>query len=339
MKVIRVNTPGNLEIQEVSKPEKLAPQEVLVKVKAAGICGSDIHIYHGTSPVATYPRVLGHEVVGEIAEVGSEVDNLKVGDHVAIDPVVSCGECYPCRIGRNNVCKSLKVRGVHTDGGFAEYVAVPSKSVYQILKDIPWAEAAMIEPFTIGAQILKRGEITGDDTVLILGAGPIGLISLQVAKLVGAKVIITDLLDKRLAVAKELGAEVTINTGKEDLKEIVFKETDGLGVTVVVEAVGLPHLLEEAAQITSPAGRIVVLGFTDAPSKLAQLHITKNELDIRGSRLHANQFPTVIKWFNNKEVNPSVLISHKFPFSEIASAIKLIENDPQNACKVVLLFD
>lgn len=339
MKVIRVSTPGNMEIQDAAMPEKLEAGEVLVKVKAAGICGSDLHIYHGTSPVATYPRVIGHEVVGEIAEVGAGVDNLKVGDHVAIDPVVSCGDCYPCRIGRNNVCKSLKVRGVHTDGGFAEYVALPGTGVYKISKDIPWGEAAMIEPFTIGAQIMKRGEITGDDTVLILGAGPIGLISLQVAKMVGAKVIITDLLDKRLAVAKELGADVIVNTGNEDLKEIVFKETAGMGVTVVVEAVGLPHLLEEAVQLTSPAARIVVLGFTETPSKLAQLYITKNELDIRGSRLHANQFPTVIEWFNNKKVNPKVLISHQFHFSEVKKAINMIETDPQGVCKVILLFD
>lgn len=339
MKVIKVNTPGNMEIQEAPMPEKLEAGEVLVKVKAAGICGSDIHIYHGTSPVATYPRVIGHEVVGEIVEIGAGVDNLVVGDHVAIDPVVSCGDCYPCRVGRNNVCKSLKVRGVHTDGGFAEYVALPSNGVYKISKDIPWGEAAMIEPFTIGAQIMKRGEITGDDTVLILGAGPIGLISLQVAKMVGAKVIITDLLDKRLAVAKELGADVIVNTAKEDIKEIVFKETDGLGVTVVVEAVGLPHLLEEAVQITSPAGRIVVLGFSETPSKLAQLYITKNELDIRGSRLHANQFPTVIEWFNNKKVSPKVLISHQFHFSDVKKAINMIETDPQSVCKVILLFD
>lgn len=317
MKVIKVNTPGNLELQEVAKPDNVGPQDVLVKVKAAGICGSDIHIYHGTNPVATYPRVIGHEVVGEIVEVGVEVDNLKVGDHVAIDPVVSCGECYPCRIGRNNVCKSLKVRGVHTDGGFAEYVVVPGKSVYQISKDLSWPEAALIEPFTIGAQVSSRGEITAADTVLVLGAGPIGLIVLQVVKKIGAKCIITDLLDKRLELAKELGADVVVNTSKQDLPDIVFKETNGLGVTVVVEAVGLPKLLEEAIKVTSPAGRIVVLGFTETASNIAQLDITKNELDIRGSRLHAKQFPKVIEWFNNRELRPEVLISHQFHFTEV----------------------
>lgn len=339
MKVIKVSTPGNMEIQEVPMPDKIAAGEVLVKVKAAGICGSDMHIYHGTNPLATYPRVIGHEIVGEVAEVGKEVDNLKVGDHVAIDPVVSCGECYPCRIGRNNVCKSLKVRGVHTDGGFAEYMVVPQKGVHKISQDIPWAEAAMIEPFTIGAQVLKRGEITADDTVLVLGAGPIGLIVLQAVKLVGAKCIITDLLDKRLAVAKELGADVIVNSGKQDIKDVVERETNGLGVTVVVEAVGLPQLLEQAAKVTSPAGRIVVLGFTETPSKLAQLDIVKNELDIRGSRLHADRFPTVIEWFNNKKVNPGILISHKFHFTDIDKAFKLIETDPQSTCKVILLFD
>lgn len=338
MKAIRVNSPGNIEIAEVAKPELTHENEVLIKIKAAGICGSDIHIYHGTSPVATYPRIIGHEIVGEIVEVGAKVQDLKIGDHVTVDPVVSCGACYPCSLGRPNVCTSLKVRGVHLDGGFREYVAAESSSVYKISPDLPWEAAALVEPYSIAAQVLARGEIEARDIVLILGAGPIGLIILQAVKKTGARAIITDILEERLDMAKQMGADVIVNSSKQDLREIVMKETNGVGVTVVVEAVGLPKLLEDGVQLACPAARVVVLGFTETPSQLAQLYITKNELDIRGSRLNAHRFPQVIQWFNKGEVNPEKLISHTFPYTEIEKALHLIETEPQKVCKAVLLF-
>jgi L-gulonate 5-dehydrogenase len=339
VKVIRVNSPKNLEICDVPEPEKVDSEEILVKVKAAGICGSDLHIYHGTSPVATYPRVIGHEFVGEIVKVGSKVEDLNVGDHVVVDPVVSCGECYPCSIGRNNVCASVKVRGVHVDGGFAEYVVLPKTSVYKISDELSWEEAALIEPFTIAAQVADRGGITEKDSVLIMGAGPIGLVILQVVKKIGAKCMVADLIDKRLELAKEIGADMVINSSKQDVSEIVFAETNGLGVTVAVEAVGLPELFEKVIKITAPAGRIVVLGFVDKPSQIPELEITKKELDVRGSRLHTNKFPQVVKWFNNRELNPKPLISHVFHFTEIKEAINLIENNSTDTCKVVLRFE
>lgn len=339
MKAIRVDSPKNIEIAEVAMPNQPIEEEVLIKIKAAGICGSDLHIYHGTSPVATYPRIIGHEFVGEIVGVGEKVQDLQVGDHVTVDPVVNCGTCYPCSIGRHNVCTSLKVRGVHTDGGFSEYVSFPQKYVYKISSELPWETAALIEPYSIGAQVLARGEIVRGDTVLILGAGPIGLIISQVVKKVGAKAIITDIIEERLEMALEMGADVVINTTKQDMREVVMKETNGCGVTVVIEAVGLPKLLEDGVKVACPAARVVVLGFTETPSQIAQLDITKNELDIRGSRLNAHKFPQVIEWFNKRELNPEKLISHKFRFTEINKAIHLIETEPKKVCKVVLLFD
>lgn len=339
MKAIRVNSPKNIEIAEVPRPDHPLEGEVLIKVKAAGICGSDLHIYHGTNPMATYPRIIGHEFAGEIIEVGNKVDDLQAGDHVTVDPVLSCGTCYPCSIGRPNVCASLQVRGVHLDGGFCEYITVPRQSVYKISPDLPWEVAALIEPFSIGAQVLARGEIGKEDTVLVFGAGPIGLIILQAVKRTGARVFITDIIEERLKMAVEMGADLAINTSIEDMREAVMKETSGLGVTVVIDAVGLPKLLEDGVQVTCPAGRLVVLGFGETPSQIAQLYITKNELDIRGSRLNAHRFPQVIEWFNKGEVNPEKLISHTFHFKEIEKALHLIETEPKSVCKAVLLFD
>jgi len=339
MKAVRVITPNNLEICEVPMPKIINGDEVLIKVKAAGICGSDIHIYHGTSPVATYPRVIGHEVVGEVQEIGEKVTKLQVGDHVVMDPVVGCGECYPCSMGRPNVCSYLKVRGVHLDGGYQEYIVLPESGTHKISKELGWEEAVLIEPFTIAAQIMSRGEVTKKDTVFIMGAGPVGLCAVQAVRRIGARCIISDLVDTRLELAKKMGADITINPSKQNVEEIIMNETNDLGVSVVIDAVCIPQTFEQAVKLASSAGRVVLLGFTDSPSKIAQLDIVKKELDIKGSRLHSNKFPQVIEWFNKKEVDPKLLISHVFNFKDIKKAIAQVENNPIETYKVILKFD
>ena len=193
MKAICVIEPNTIRIEERPIPEIQSPNDVLVKVKAAGICGSDVHIYHGTSPVATYPRVIGHEIAGEIVQTGGSVQELSIGDHVVMDPVIYCGSCYACRIGRRNVCSNLKVRSVHVDGGYQEYLVLPHSSVYKIPDALSWEEAVMIEPFTIAEQVCSRGEITKNDVVFIMGAGPEGLSILIRAKLFGATCVIKSL--------------------------------------------------------------------------------------------------------------------------------------------------
>lgn len=338
MKAIQVVNPLDIKVTEVDKPVIKDDQEVIVKVKAAGICGSDMHIYHGTSPVATYPRIIGHEVVGIIEEIGKDVSKVKIGDHVIIDPVINCGECYACRVGRQNVCNSLKVRGVHEDGGYREYMAVPQDSVHVLSKDLSWEEAVMIEPFTIAAQVCSRGEVEKDDTVFIMGAGPVGQSILQVAKKIGAKCIISDLDDSRLEKAKSLGADITINAGKEDAKDIIMNETNGEGVPVVVDAVCTTKSFEDTFNYVTSAGKIVVLGLNKTPSEIAQMHIMVKELDVRGSRLHNNKFPEVVEWFNNKEINAKSMISHVYDFTDIKEAIDLIEDKNVDNQKVILKF-
>lgn len=339
MKAIKIMSPYDLQIVEVPIPEISQDIEVLIKVKAAGICGSDIHIYHGTSPVATYPRVIGHEVVGEVIEIGKGVRTLEIGDHIIVDPVISCGSCYPCSIGRSNVCATLKVRGVHVDGGYQEYVVAPENSVHKISKDLTWEEAVMIEPFTIAAQVCSRGEITKNDTVFIMGAGPVGQSVLQVAKKIGAKCIVSDLVDTKLEKARSLGADRVIDVAHENVREVIMKETNNQGVTVLIDAVCTTKSFEEALTLTTPAGRIVVLGFSDQPSNIPQLNITARELDIRGSRLHNNKFPQVVEWFNNKDIIAKDMISHVFHFKDVKKAIELVEDRSIENEKVILKFD
>lgn len=334
-----ITGPHRLEIVEQPFPGLPDQKSVLVKVRAVGICGSDVHGYHGSLATFVYPRIFGHEVVGEIVAVGSAVTHLAVGDHAVMDPVRSCGRCRACRKGRQNVCGDLKCLGVHADGGCAEYIVLPSDNAHKIPMDIPWREAVLLEPYTIAAQIISRGEVTADDNVLIMGAGPIGLVTLQAAKRLGARVLITDISLNRLRLAAELGADATVNSAAQSLVEEVDRFTDGEGVTVAIDAVGLPELFEQAIEVTGVAAKIVIVGFNPDFAKIAELPITKRELDIRGSRLHANKFPEVIQWVANKEVDPAPLISHEFAFLDISNAFSLIEKNPDDTCKIIITFN
>ncbi|MDR1622266.1 MAG: Zn-dependent oxidoreductase [Synergistaceae bacterium] len=339
MKAVYVKEPKSLDVAELPMPSA-GRGEVLVRVHAAGICGSDVHIYHGTNPLAEYPRVIGHEFAGEVAALGLELPpekrGLSVGDHVAVDPVTSCGTCYPCSVGRPNVCSRLKVFGVHQDGGMAEYVAVPAANAHVVPKEWPWEKAAMIEPFSIAANVLSRTECTASDRVLVMGAGPIGLTVLMGAVLIGARVAVADVLDSRLETAGELGAELGVNSGRQNLEEEMLKWT-GEGVPLIVDAVCIPALFPSLLRMASPAGRIAHLGFSERPAEIVPLEITKKELSIIGSRLNRNMFPRVIEWFG-KGLDPEKLISHKFPFTEARKALDLIEEKPLETCKVLLTF-
>ncbi len=338
MKALCVASPNHMVIEERPKPSISSPTDILLKVKTGGICGSDIHIYHGSSPVATYPRVIGHEIAGEIVEIGKEVSGFGVGDRVVIDPVVSCGVCYQCRIGRRNVCGQLKVRGVHVDGGYQEYVVVPQSSLYHIPAGISWEEAIMIEPFTIAEQVCSRAEITKEDVVFIMGAGPVGLSILKRAKLSGATCYVSDIIGAKLDFARQYGADEAINAKNVDVKEEILRLTGGNGATVVIDAVCSVKSFELALSYVCSAGRVIALGFSKEPSAINQLSITAREIDVRGSRLHNNKFPTVIELFTSGKLEVKDMITHCFPFTEIHEALKLIENPEIENGKVVLLF-
>ena len=339
MKAVEVIEPGRLVISERPMPSIPEGNEVVVRIKAAGICGSDSHIYHGRSAFASYPRIIGHEMAGEIYQTGNSVDGLKPGDKVVIDPVVSCGSCYACRIGRHNVCSSVKVIGVHLDGGYREYIKVDAGNVYKLPQDMPWEFAATVEPYSIAAESVERGQLTAEDTVLICGAGPIGLVILQAVKRTGARAAVMDIVDSRLEKALSMGADMAINTKRDDLMKSIMDFTGNEGVNLIFEATGNIGIIElSVSRLVSQAGRVVVLGFPTEPARIAPIDIMKRELDIKGSRLNRNKFPEVIEWLKAKEVDPSKLISHVFPFDEIQKAFDLSDAEPENVCKIILTF-
>ena len=339
MKAVQVRKAHELITQEVEKPRISNSTDVLVKVKRVGICGSDMHIYHGTNPLATLPRVVGHEVAGEVVEIGQGVEGIKVGDHVVIEPISYCGKCYACRKGRQNVCEKLSVFGVHEDGGMREWFVLPEKQLHVVDSSLDWEEIVLAEPYTIGAQAVWRGEVEEGETVLIQGAGPIGICILKMAKLQGASVMITDLSDERLEFAKESGADITVHAGKEDVQKRVEEWTNGEGANVVIDAVCLPMTFELSFDVVSTAGRIVVLGFDERPSSISQLPITKKEVSVKGSRLQTKQFPKVVKLLNEGKLRHEGLVTHTFSLDDIQEAFNFVENHPEQVRKAIIVFN
>lgn len=339
MKSIEVIEAGKLAIKDKEEPEIKEEDEVLIRVKAAGICGSDLHILHGKNPFATLPRVIGHELAGEVIEVGPGVVNVKKGDKVTVNNVISCGECYSCSIGRPNVCKSLKALGVHIDGGFAEVFKISSKNVYKVPEKISFEEAALSEPYSIVAQSIDRGDLQSHDKVLICGAGPLGLMLVQYLKSRDIFTMVTDIVDSKLEKAKELGADVVINPLTENVNEVILANTNDEGASLIFEATGSIKVFEDSiSNYSSQAGKVVVLGFPNENASVKPSDIMKKELSIVGSRVNNNKFPEVLNWMEEELIKPSEIISHRYSYKDIHEAMKLIENEPDKVSKVVIIF-
>lgn len=337
MVTISVREPHSLLVdeREASQP---GPGEVAIRVHRAGICGSDLHILHGSNPFVLYPRVIGHEFAGVVEALGAGVAGLAIGDHVVADPVVSCGHCHPCRAGRSNVCAKLQVIGVHREGGFRSVAVVPEANAVKVSPKLGLDVAALAEPLAVAANVLWRTECTGEDVVLIYGAGTVGITVLHVAKMRGARCIIADIDAIRLARAKEFGADVVINSREQSVAEVVASELDGLGPSVVIDGAGEPSLLEEACQVAAPAGRIGLLGFSPAPCNISQQKIVSKELTLVGSRLNRRFIPEVVSWLESGALKPEGMITQSFDARDARAAFDLIENHPEQTLKVQLIF-
>lgn len=338
MKAAIVNEPYKMEIVEMEKPTIESESEVIVKIKAAGICGSDIHIFHGTSAVATYPRVLGHEMVGVVEEVGMNVVKVKKGDRVIIDQVINCGECYACKVGRGNVCQNLKVRGVHVHGGYREYIKVDQKDCYILPDKLSFEDAVMIEPATIAVQCIRRAELEKDDTLLILGAGALGSSILKVARLSGAKIIVADIFKDKLEDALIAGADFVVNMSEESPEKKIKEITGGYGPTVSIDAACTKETLPFLLDVTGNAGRVITMGFSEELSPITQLKITAKELDVRGSRLQNKRFQEVLDLVEQDKLDLTKAISHTFDFLDIVDAFKFIDSRDPSIKKVVIVF-
>lgn len=339
MKAIQIVKPGELKIIDMEKPHIDDKNNILVKMRAAGICGSDVGIYHGTNAAATYPRVIGHEMVGVVEEIGSNVKNLKVGDRIIVNQVVSCGDCYPCRHNRGNVCDHLEVRGVHRDGGYREYMAVPEEDCYILPDNLSDADAVMIEPTTIAIQSLSRAEIEDDDTIFIIGCGALGSSILRIARLTNAKIIVGDIVDEKLNDALNKGAHYAVNLSHDDFEQKIKEYSNGRGPTVTIDAACTKDSLMNAIKVTGNAGRVITMGFSISPTEVNQFLITSKELDVRGSRLQNKKFGEAIKLINEGKIDLSGAVSHTFNYLDAQRAFDFIDSKDYSIRKIALLFD
>jgi L-gulonate 5-dehydrogenase len=337
MKAAIAYAPRDIRLTHTPDPEP-GPDDVLLDVRTVGICGSDIHLFRGDHPYKVFPLIYGHEFDATVAALGERAggSGLVVGDHVVVEPLLACGECYPCRIGRPNCCTRLKVIGVHTNGGFAERVVVPARCVHALPQELPSDIASLCEPFSIGMQAAGRAAISDADRVVVLGAGPIGQTVLAIAASLGAPVAVVDMIDSRLELARAMGAELTINAATSDVQQAVLDFTDGEGASVVVEATGNTRAMESTVGLVAAAGRIVMLGVPDKPVTLPGLEFTRKELTILGSRNNAGRFPDAVRFVLDHRAQVAQLISRSFAFDEVVAAFEMADTQPDKVCKVVV---
>jgi L-gulonate 5-dehydrogenase len=327
--------PHDARIQDADPPRP-GPGEALVRVERVGICGSDLHLYHGRHPYASYPRIQGHEAAGIVVDLGADVgDAVAVGQRVAIEPLIACGECYPCRIGRRNCCVRLQVLGAHVDGCFREYVALPSSMLYAA-GDLTAEEAALAEPVSIGVQAVHRGEIAAGERVAIFGAGPIGAAVALAALDRGARVLAVDRLPARLRLMERLGVERAIVADEEDVAAAVAAWTDGEGPAVAVDAVGAPAVIRQCCALVASAGRVVVIGLSEQDVSLPVIDFTRKEMTILGSRNNAGRFAEAVDLVARSRQRIGAMVTHRYPLDAMPEAIQFAAGHPGEVEKVMI---
>ncbi|MDD7200545.1 MAG: zinc-binding alcohol dehydrogenase family protein [Sphaerochaetaceae bacterium] len=338
MKAIKLEKPWEVACVDIDKPIR-KEGEALIKVKAAGICGSDIGAFRGTNGLVSYPRVIGHEIAGEVLEIGPNKKGIKVGDRVVVDPYLYCGHCYPCSIGRTNCCEHLRVLGVHVDGGMCEYFTHPADMLVKIPEGMSWVQAAMAEPLTISLHGIHRGGLKAGEYCAIIGAGPIGLVAGLVAQAYGAHAILLDIVDERLQFAKKLGIEHVVNSmDKEKAIEEIREITGGTMAQQVMECSGANVAIRSTLDFVSNAGRITLTGWPKKETSIPTDLITKKEVDIRGARTSAGEFEEALDLINTKRVDMMQVLTKTVSAQEAPATIIDIEKNPGKYMKVVVTF-
>jgi L-gulonate 5-dehydrogenase len=337
----------DVKIRPSDAPDpRIGPDEVLVASGYAGICGTDLHVYRGEfKGRVQYPAILGHEFGGTIEQVGAQVRDYRVGDRVVVDPILSCHHCEACLTGHINACRTLKLLGIDVDGGFGQYVAVPTDRLIRLPDEIPMAHAPMVELYAIGHHVLNRGMVQPGETIAILGAGKVGLSVLDVLchSAGPALAISTDIHASRLEIARKLGAEYTIDVTQEDPVARVLDITHGEGVDCVIETIGHYHTfegqdapLEQAVQMIRNGGRIVTVGLGEQRSDIYFKAFVLKEAVLIGSRVTMGEFPRAIRLMRKGLLHPELLITHQIAMRDVPAAFDKVDREEPETLKIVL---
>ncbi len=327
MLAAQILSPHQTRITDLAEPT-LKPDDVLIEIKRAGICGTDLHIWDGSYALAKYPVVPGHEFAGVVAAVGEKVTKFKVGERITADPNLPCNKCEFCARGQFNQCLNLAAIGVTRDGAFARYVTAPESVVYGI-GDMPFSQAALIEPLACVAWGLKQVQIQPGDNVLIFGAGPMGSLMMQAVKSAGAaSVTMVDKEDWRLELAQKLGATQIINAS--ELSANTFKDFAPHGFHIVADATGVPKVIEQTFSYVRPGGKIWIFGVanSDATASFSPYDIFRRDLKIIGSFACNKTFPESIAMIQSGAVKVEPLISHQLGLEHFEEGLQLAATSP-----------
>lgn len=325
---------GILKIQERPIPSFPEPDWVLIKIEGCGVCGTDLHVLSiPPSHPATIGAILGHELVGEVIEIGPTVTTTKVGDRVTVEPNLTCGLCHYCKDGKPLHCENWTTLGIFKDGGFANFMTAPERSTHRVSKDLPFEEAVWIEPLSCVVNSTDQLAIQPGQTAVIVGAGPIGLLHGLIFKQSGARVIISEIAPYRLEAAHQMGLDRVVNVKSQSLSKIVMDMTNGLGAEVLVDAVG--NQLGNILQLTAKQGKIALFGMNDSiEAPVKQYDITRNELTIIGPFVGENTFPRAIQMLENDVIKPSPMNSMTLPLKNIHEGINAAQKG--EAIKVIV---
>jgi len=313
-----------LKIEDAPTPQ-ISPEEALIKVAACGVCHTDLHYLEGVPTFKKPPLILGHEASGIVTKVGEKVTNVKENDRVLIPPVLTCGTCYSCRIGRENLCRNIVMIGNSIDGAYAEFAKIPAKDLIKLPPEIPLQEASIIsDAMSTPFHALKnRANVRPGDSVVIYGVGGVGLNAVQIAAALGASVIAVDKVEEKLQLARELGASETINVDVEDPIKAVRRITGG-GADVAVEAIGIPEVMRMAFESVRWGGRAVIVGYSDKDLSINAARLMFREMEVYGSLgCRIVDFPPLVDMVRRGKLR--LLVSDKMPLDRINEALEMLK--------------
>lgn len=341
MKALLLTEYKKLELTDMPEPE-IGPEEVLIRVKACGICGSDVHGFDGSTGRRVPPLVMGHEASGIVAKTGSAVKSISEGDRVTFDSMISCGKCAFCRRGQINLCDNRQVLGVscgdyRRHGAFAEYVSVPQHIVYRMPDNLSFEHAAMVEPVSVAVHAVEITPVRLGDTAVVVGSGMIGALTIQAARLAGcARIIAVDLEDHKLELAKQAGADDAINPKTTDPVQYVLDATGGRGADVAFEAVGATEPIRTAILSVRKGGTVTLIGNVRPNIDLPLQSVVTREIRLQGSCASSGEYPQCIALMGRGSINVAPFLTAKAPLEEGASWFERLYGHEPNLMKIVL---
>lgn len=332
-----MTAPGVIEFRETPRPIA-AEGQVLVRIMRIGICGSDIHVYHGKHPFTRYPVTQGHEVSGRIEAVGSGVEGLSVGQKVTIEPQVCCGHCYPCTHGKYNLCEELKVMGFQTTGTASEYFTVDATKVTPLPETMSYDEGAMIEPLAVTVHAAKRFPELKGARVAILGCGPIGILLMQSCKALGAaSVLVTDVSDYRLSVARSVGADYAVNTGETDMEQALRDAFGSDKADVIYDCAGSDITMGQAVRCARKGSTIVLVAVFSKLASVDLAVLNDHELELNTSMMYRHEdYVDAIRLVSEGKVQLRPLMSRHFAFRDYLKAYQYIDENREMTMKVII---